>query len=71
MELQRSATDAVGEVPFVVLINKADLVAEWDVDREAVEAVAARGWPVLRTSAKTGLGVESAFLQLAPLMMEP
>ena len=70
VELQRNAGDAVGDVPFVVLINKADLEAEWDVDREAIEAIAARGWPVLRTSAKTGLGVENAFLQLATLMTE-
>ena len=69
-ELHRSAFDAVGEVPFVVLVNKADLEPEWDVDREALEAVAARGWQVQRTSAKTGLGVDEAFLGLASRMLE-
>ncbi len=70
VELQHSTRETVGDVPFVVLVNKADLEAEWDVDREAMEAVAARGWTVLRTSAKTGLGVENAFVSLATRMME-
>lgn len=70
VELQRSSCETVGDVPFVVLVNKADLEAEWDVDREAMDAVAARGWTVLRTSAKTGLGVENAFVSLATRMME-
>lgn len=70
VELQRSTLETVGDVPFVVLVNKADLEAEWDVDREAMEAAAARGWTMFRTSAKTGLGVESAFTALAARMME-
>lgn len=70
IELQRSTLETVGDVPFVVLVNKADLEAEWDVDREAMEAAAARGWTIFRTSAKTGLGVESAFTGLAARMME-
>ena len=70
VELQRSTIETVGDVPFVVLVNKADLEAEWDVDREAMEAAAARGWTMFRTSAKTGLGVESASRGLAARMME-
>ncbi len=70
VELHRSATEAVGDVPFVVLVNKADLEAEWDVEAEALEAAAARGWTVLRTSAKTGQGVEEAFQRIAAAMTE-
>lgn len=70
VELHRSATDAVGDVPFVVLVNKADLEAEWEVDADALETAAARGWTVLRTSAKTGQGVEEAFLRIAESMTE-
>lgn len=69
-DLQRNAADAVGDVPFVVLVNKADLEAEWEVDREALESVEARGWTLMKTSAKTGLGVEQAFLALAARMTE-
>lgn len=70
VDMQQSAIDAVGDVPFVVLVNKADLEPDWEVDAEAIDAATARGWTVLRTSAKTGLGVESAFMHIASAMLE-
>jgi putative ribosome biogenesis GTPase RsgA len=55
-------------VPFVLMLNKADLVEKWEVDDSAVEDLVAQGWPTFRTSAKTGEGVEEAFLALARRM---
>lgn len=69
VELQRMATDAVGPVPFVLAVNKADLSADWQIDQSALDALAARGWKVLHTSAKTGEGVEQAFARLAHDML--
>jgi small GTP-binding protein len=58
----------VGDIPFLCLFNKTDL-EEWDIAESAIEAMAAEGWPVLRTSAKTGDNVEEAFLRLATEMV--
>lgn len=63
--LQKKAQAVVGRVPFLLLLNKADLGAEWEIDDRALWKLAERGWPVLRTSAKTGAGVDDAFVKLA------
>ena len=47
------------------MVNKADLTEKWEVDEAALEELSQRGWPIFKTSAKTGAGVEEAFL--APL----
>jgi small GTP-binding protein len=70
LEIQTRAEEAVGQVPRVFLINKADLVDEWEIEEREVEALVQRGWQVIRTSAKTGSGVEEAFTALAQKMME-
>jgi small GTP-binding protein len=67
--LQNRAEEAVGKVPFVLMVNKADLTDKWEVDDAALEELTSRGWPVLKTSAKTGAGVEEAFLALARKML--
>jgi hypothetical protein len=48
----------------VLALNKADLAETWQLDA-AAEQGAGEGWHKLRTSAKTGEGVESAFQWLA------
>ena len=52
-ELEGKVRDKVGEVPFVLVINKSDLASDWEIDAEAEAQLAAKGWNVLRTSAKT------------------
>jgi small GTP-binding protein len=66
--LQHQAESVIGRVPFVLLLNKADLDSEWQVDERALVKLVDRGWPVLKTSAKTGDGVEDAFAKLARAM---
>lgn len=68
VNLQKTATDAVGTVPFLLAVNKVDLADQWQVDTEALSVVNDLGWKVIRTSAKTGEGVEDAFLVLARAM---
>lgn len=67
--LQKTAAGVVGEVPFVLVLNKADLATDWRVDDRALWKLAEQGWTVIRTSAKTGEGVEDAFLKLARRMV--
>ena len=63
--LQQRAEQVIGQVPFLLLLNKADLEPEWQVDERALVKLADKGWRVVRTSAKTGEGVEDAFITLA------
>ncbi len=67
--LQEKAVAAVGRVPFRLLPNKADLQDDWEVEESALAELSARGWVCQPTSAKTGAGVEAAFLGLAERMM--
>jgi len=61
LRLQKSAAEAVGDIPFVLILNKSDLTDDWEIDGTTVEEIASRGWPVIRGSAKTGEGVEESF----------
>jgi small GTP-binding protein len=63
-ELQKTAQGVVGQVPFVLVLNKADLASEWRLDDKALWKMAEDGWTIIKTSAKTGDGVEDAFLKL-------
>ena len=67
--LQSRAEEAVGKVPFVLMVNKTDLTEKWELDDSALAELEKRGWPVFRTSAKTGSVVEDAFLALARGML--
>ena len=66
--LQQKAESVVGHVPFLLLLNKADLDAQWQVNERALLKLVERGWPVVKTSAKTGAGVDDAFTKLARRM---
>ena len=59
----------LGRIPFLVLLNKADLEEEWAIPVKRIEALEREGWAFRRTSAKTGDGVEATFEELAQLLM--
>lgn len=63
--IQKRIDAELGPVPFFVLLNKSDLVEDWALAPERIEALEAAGWNFRRTSAKTGLAVEETFLELA------
>ncbi|HKP86979.1 MAG TPA: Rab family GTPase [Blastocatellia bacterium] len=69
VELQKRAEDEVGGVPFILLINKADMKNEWEMNDSDIAALAGKGWLVLETSAKTGANAEEAFLSIGEKMM--
>ena len=68
IELQRWVEDAEGAMSFVLALNKADLQSQWQIGTETMDRLASPQLSVLRTSAKTGDGVEAAFTTLARLM---
>lgn len=57
-------TEALGDVPVVVALNKADLIDEWILDTDELAKLEEK-LPVLKTSAKTGDNVELLFSELA------
>lgn len=69
LALEQKAREEAGTIPFVFVINKCDLQQEWELDAALEEQFAARNWAVLRSSAKTGEGVEEAFTQLTRKML--
>jgi small GTP-binding protein len=70
MSLQQRVEESIGQVPFIVLLNKVDLREQWEVDDAAINELTQKGWPVVLTSASSGAGVEDAFLVLTKRMLE-
>jgi len=66
--LQARAEATVGKVPFLLIVNKADLEKSWRVDANEIARLRAQSWLMVTTSAKTGQGVEDAFTRLAQEM---
>lgn len=69
LSLRDGAERVVGRVPFLLVANKADLAPSWEVDDAMLGDLAKREWPIIRTSAKTGDGVEEAFAALTRAML--
>lgn len=63
--LRQRVADQIGEIPFVLVVNKSDLTAEWEFDDQTLAEFQSAGWHVIKASAKTGEGVEEAFRILA------
>ncbi len=70
LNLQKAITAQIGNKPFVVLLNKADLSDQWEIDESLIEEKKQQGWKILSTSAKTGMNVEETFIDLATQMLE-
>jgi small GTP-binding protein len=69
LELEEGVRREIGTLPFIFALNKADLASSWEVDAKLEADLAARGWDVMRASAKTGENVEAAFQKLTEKML--
>lgn len=69
LHLQQMVTEQIGKKPFIILLNKADLLEQWEIDIQSVTEQQQQGYIVLKSSAKTGNGVTEAFTQLAMKML--
>ena len=67
--LEQRAREEVGVIPFVFVINKCDLSQDWEVVSTFQAQLTEKNWNLLRSSAKTGEGVEEAFALLARKML--
>ncbi len=64
IELKERVDVELGEIPFVLVFNKSDLLDDLQITAAQIEQLRQDGWDVLETSAKTGQGVEDAFMRL-------
>jgi small GTP-binding protein len=69
LAIKEEADKTLGTVQSVLVMNKCDLAEQWEIDAEKENALAGQGWSVIRTSAKTGQGVEEVFTTLARAML--
>jgi small GTP-binding protein len=68
--LQERAEQTIGPVPSILAINKCDLEAQWEIDDQTMDSLRHKEFQIIRTSAKTGHRVESAFFELAARMLK-
>ena len=71
LNIAETATRVGEKVPMVLLLNKCDLIKEWEIGPEREQRLVDEGWIAMRTSAKTGEAVELAFNTLGKKMLEP
>jgi len=69
LALEEGVRQAVGLLPFIFVLNKADLASSWEVDAAMESQLADKRWEVMRASAKTGENVDAAFRKLTEKML--
>ena len=69
LPIRRRIFDIIGHVPHYLLLNKADLLPAWQVTEDDITQFERQDLHVMKTSAKTGEGVESAFTRLTEAMV--
>src|SRR5271166_2843050 len=68
--IHQRAIEAVGEIPFMLIVNKSDLWNRWEITMPELEKLEAEGWKVQVTSAKTGEGVEKMFMTMTEQILK-
>jgi small GTP-binding protein len=69
LALANRVAETMGKIPAVLVLNKSDLTTQWEIEQDREARLAADGWSIFRTSAKTGESVEQVFSQLTLAML--
>lgn len=69
IELRAKVDETLGEKPCLLVFNKTDLTEDWRITEDLLRERHLQDWRVRWTSAKTGEGVESAFLLLGEMIL--
>ncbi len=69
IKLKNKVYSEVGEIPFILLVNKMDLIENWSIDQLTLKQLEKEGWNILQTSAKDSDNVEAAYQTLASQLM--
>lgn len=70
IKLKHKVYNEVGEIPFILLVNKMDLMDNWTIDKVTLKQLEDDGWEIIQTSAKDSDNVEAAFQTLANQLMQ-
>ena len=70
LSLRQAALEVAGQIPSCLLVNKADMVDTWEITEDMLAPLAEQGITVLRSSARTGIGVKEAFAMLTSEMLK-
>lgn len=70
LQLKQKVEGSVGQIPFIMILNKTDLSDDWELDEADLEELETENWDIIRGSAKTGLGVNECFTRLADKLLE-
>jgi 50S ribosomal subunit-associated GTPase HflX len=62
--------EVLGDIPYVLLINKHDLIDEWEITPDVLKMLEGKKYKTMLTSAKTGLNVEEAFQSITEDMVK-
>jgi len=69
LALHAMVSDTVGDIPFVLALNKCDIKDEWVENLDELDALKASAVGWFETSAKTDTGVDSLFESLAESLL--
>ena len=69
VRLRQQALDQLGDVPSLLLLNKADLDDQWQLPEPRLDELRRDGLAIVHTSAKRGDQVAEAFDDLARAML--
>jgi small GTP-binding protein len=65
VELIDMAKKSAPNAPIIILINKSDLIDEWDITEDDINNFITQGYEVIKTSAKTNHAIDVAFHSIA------
>lgn len=69
LSVRDKVIEQAGELPMVFALNKSDLKDQWLFEQRQAAYLDQTGYPVLETSAKSGIGVDDMFSNLAEQLM--
>jgi small GTP-binding protein len=69
MSMHKQAMEILGNVPYLLLINKYDLIDDWEITPDVLKLLEKQKYKIMFASAKTGLNVEEAFKSLTEDMV--
>jgi len=68
VELNHKVNREVGPIPFILLVNKSDLLSDWEIDRNHLQQLKDSGWLIVEVSALENNNVEYGFRLLTTEM---
>jgi signal recognition particle receptor subunit beta len=68
IDMKEGVKELLGDIPFVILVNKVDLKEQWEITDAHLARLNAKPEQIFFTSAKNGEHVEEAFAALSRYM---